>query len=87
MDLKQEFNLSYLFISHDLSVVRYIADRVLVMNGGRIVESGDHRTIWHNPVNPYTRSLIGAVPTPAFAAAPVPPPEPALPFSYYRFAL
>jgi peptide/nickel transport system ATP-binding protein len=87
VDLKQEFNLSYLFISHDLSVVRYIADRVLVMNGGRIVESGDHRTIWHNPVNPYTRSLIGAVPAPAFATAAAPPPEPALPFSYYRFAL
>jgi peptide/nickel transport system ATP-binding protein len=87
VDLKQEFNLSYLFISHDLSVVRYIADRVLVMNGGRIVESGDHRTIWHNPVNPYTRSLIGAVPTPAFAPSPTPQPEPALPFSYYRFAL
>jgi len=89
VDLKQEFGLSYLFISHDLSVVRYIADRVLVMNGGRIVESGDHHTIWHNPVNPYTRSLIGAVPAPAFAPAPppLPQPEPALPFSYYRFAL
>ncbi|MET0268244.1 MAG: ABC transporter ATP-binding protein [Duganella sp.] len=95
VDLKQEFGLSYLFISHDLSVVRYIADRVLVMNGGKIIESGDHRTLWNNPVNPYTRSLIGAVPAPAFATAPLREPEPAplrepepaLPFSYYRFAV
>jgi len=92
VDLKQEFGLSYLFISHDLSVVRYIADRVLVMNGGRIVESGDHRSIWHNPVNPYTRSLIGAVPAPAFAntaqQAAAQRSKPAeLPFSFYRFAL
>ncbi|CDG84456.1 ABC transporter ATP-binding protein [Janthinobacterium agaricidamnosum] len=92
VDLKQEFGLSYLFISHDLSVLRYIADRVLVMNGGKIVESGDHRSIWHTPVNPYTRSLIGAVPTSAFAAGigqrqPPPVHEQTLPFSYYRFAL
>jgi peptide/nickel transport system ATP-binding protein len=89
VDLKQEFGLSYLFISHDLSVVRYIADRVLVMNGGRIVESGDHDTLWRHPADPYTRSLIGAVPRSAFAAglgqlarAEAPPP-----FSCYRFAI
>jgi len=92
VDLKQEFGLSYLFISHDLSVVRYIADRVLVMNAGKIVESGDHRSIWRNPVNPYTRSLIAAVPTSAFAASigqqpPPPVREESLPFSFYRFAL
>jgi len=68
VDLKQEFGLSYLFISHDLSVVRYIADRVLVMNGGKIVESGDHDALWQHPTHPYTRSLIAAVPTSAFAS-------------------
>ncbi|CAN7778290.1 ABC transporter ATP-binding protein [Variovorax sp. LjRoot84] len=62
VDLKAEYGLAYLFISHDLSVVRYIADRVLVMNGGRIVESGDHESIWKRPRHPYTRSLLAAVP-------------------------
>jgi peptide/nickel transport system ATP-binding protein len=61
--LKDELGLAYLFISHDLSVVRYIADRVLVMNGGRIVESGDHRSIWTQPANVYTQSLIKASPS------------------------
>jgi peptide/nickel transport system ATP-binding protein len=88
VDLKQEFDLTYLFISHDLSVVRYIADRVLVMNGGRIVESGDHATIWNDPVNPYTKSLIGAVPTSAFAPLERPAaPERELAAPYYRFAI
>jgi peptide/nickel transport system ATP-binding protein len=62
VELKEEFGLAYLFISHDLAVVRYIADRVLVMHGGRIVESGSHRDIWERPQHPYTRSLIDAVP-------------------------
>jgi peptide/nickel transport system ATP-binding protein len=67
VELKQSLGLSYLFISHDLSVVRYIADRVLVMNSGKIVESGDHDAIWSRPAHAYTRSLIDAVPKPAFA--------------------
>ncbi|PWB82635.1 MAG: glutathione ABC transporter ATP-binding protein GsiA [Methylocystaceae bacterium] len=69
IDVKAEFDLSYLFISHDLSVVRYIADRVLVMQDGEIVESGDRRDIWNSPRHPFTRSLIDAVPQPAFAFA------------------
>jgi len=62
VELKEDFGLSYLFISHDLSVVRYIADRVMVMREGRIVETGSHREIWDRPQHPYTRSLIAAVP-------------------------
>ena len=61
-DLKSEFNLSYLFISHDLSVVHYLADRVMVMNAGRIVEEGDHNTLWRSPQHAYTRTLIDALP-------------------------
>jgi peptide/nickel transport system ATP-binding protein len=62
IELKEDFGLSYLFISHDLSVVRYIADRVMVMNAGKIVETGSHRDIWDRPQHAYTRSLIAAVP-------------------------
>jgi len=72
VDLKQEFGLAYLFISHDLSVVRYIADRVLVMQGGRIVEEGDHRSIWQAPQHPYTRTLLAAAPGAVRATEPLP---------------
>ncbi len=63
--MKRDLGLSYLFISHDLSVVRYFADRVLVMYLGRIVESGSWATLWARPLHPYTRALIEAVPNPA----------------------
>ncbi len=63
VDLKRDLGLSYLFISHDLSVVRYFADRVLVMYLGRIVESASHTALWRNPRHPYTRALFAAVPS------------------------
>jgi len=65
VEMKKEFGLSYLFISHDLSVVRYFADRVMVMYLGRIVESADNATLWSDPRHPYTRALMEAVPDPA----------------------
>jgi peptide/nickel transport system ATP-binding protein len=68
VELKRDLGLAYLFISHDLSVVRYIADRVHVMNGGRIVESGDHREIWRAPKHAYTRTLLDAIPGKRFDA-------------------
>jgi peptide/nickel transport system ATP-binding protein len=63
VDLKRDLGLSYLFISHDLSVVRYFADRVLVMYLGRIVESAGHATLWRDPKHPYTKALLAAVPS------------------------
>jgi oligopeptide/dipeptide ABC transporter ATP-binding protein len=62
MDLKRKHGLSYLFISHDLSVVRFIADRVAVMYLGRIVEQGSCREVLEAPGHPYTRALLDAVP-------------------------
>jgi len=65
-DLKQEFGLTYIFISHDLSVVRYMSDRIIVMKSGRIVETGDADRIFTDPQNAYTSSLIEAIPHPEF---------------------
>jgi peptide/nickel transport system ATP-binding protein len=61
-DLQDEFGLSYIFISHDLSVVKYIADQVMVMNQGEVVEIANSDELYRNPVHPYTRSLLGAIP-------------------------
>ena len=61
-DLRDEFGLAYLFITHDISVVRHIADRIAVMNGGQIVEIGTADEILERPRHPYTRELLAAVP-------------------------
>ncbi|MGA9795965.1 MAG: ABC transporter ATP-binding protein [Rhizomicrobium sp.] len=62
--LQSEFNMSMIFISHDLSVVRHVAHRVMVLYMGRVVELADRNTIYENPSHPYTRALISAVPIP-----------------------
>ena len=61
-DLQDEFGLSYIFISHDLAVVKYISDRVMVMNEGRIVEMADSDEIYRNPREDYTRKLLASIP-------------------------
>ncbi|EPE94101.1 ABC transporter ATP-binding protein [Rhizobium grahamii] len=65
VEMKTELSLSYLFISHDLSVVRYFADRVLVMYLGRIVESAPTSELWKGAKHPYTQALLAAVPDPS----------------------
>lgn len=61
-DLRKEFGFTVIFISHDLSVVRYISDRIMVMNKGKIEESGPADTVYYNPSSPYTRKLIESIP-------------------------
>ena len=62
LDLQEEFGLSYVFISHDLAVVKYMADDMLVMSKGEIVERGLAEDIYHNPQHPYTKQLLQAIP-------------------------
>ena len=62
--LQREKGLTYLFIAHDLSMVKYISDRIAVMYRGKIVEVGPAEAIYNNPVHPYTKSLLSAVPNP-----------------------
>ena len=61
-ELCGQYNLTYLFISHDLSVVRTITDSVMVMKNGKIVEQGQTSAVFKNPQHPYTRTLIDAAP-------------------------
>ena len=64
MDLKEKFGLSYLFIAHDLSVIRHISDRVAIMYLGKIVELGETDSLYTRPKHPYTRALLEAIPVP-----------------------
>ena len=61
-ELKEEKGLTYIFISHDLSVVRFMSDRMMVMNKGRIEEMGEANEVYNNPKSEYTRKLIEAIP-------------------------
>jgi peptide/nickel transport system ATP-binding protein len=61
-DLKQAFNFTYLFISHDLSVVRFMSDRLIVMKDGKIEEMGEADSIYSNPQSEYTKRLLEAIP-------------------------
>ena len=61
-DLQDEYRMSYIFISHDLAVVRYIADQVMVMHHGSVVEMGDSDALYRNPRHDYTKTLLAAIP-------------------------
>ncbi len=68
-NLQRDFDLTYVFISHDLSVIRQIADRIAVMYLGRVVEIGDSESIYEAPKHPYTAALLSAVPRASAAGA------------------
>jgi peptide/nickel transport system ATP-binding protein len=91
MQLKQDFNLTYLFITHDLATAKYICDRIAIMYLGRICEVGTLEQVYRNPQHPYTQALLAAVPVPnphARRAAPMPKgeiPSPINPPSGCRF--
>lgn len=63
LDLKDEFGLTYVFISHDLNVVRFISDRVMVMYLGQVVEIGDSESLFESPKHPYTQALLSSIPS------------------------
>ncbi|MDQ0189014.1 dipeptide ABC transporter ATP-binding protein [Alicyclobacillus cycloheptanicus] len=63
-DLQQEYNLTYIFVAHDLSVVRHISDQIMVLYLGKMAELADSDELFHDPLHPYTRALLSAVPIP-----------------------
>ena len=63
-DIQQETGTAYLFIAHDLSMVKYISDRIGVLHLGHLLETGTTEEIFENPIHPYTRSLLSAIPLP-----------------------
>ncbi|MEM1801331.1 MAG: ABC transporter ATP-binding protein, partial [Desulfurococcaceae archaeon] len=63
-DLQRKYELTYLFISHDISVVKYMSNRMIVMYLGKIVEIGSSDQVFYNPLHPYTRFLLSAIPIP-----------------------
>lgn len=63
-ELQRDFNLTYLFIAHDLGVVRHISDRIIVMYLGKVMEIADKKSLFENPEHPYTKSLLSAIPVP-----------------------
>lgn len=65
MDLQEEMGLTYLFITHDLSVVRHISDEIMVMYLGKCVEKAEAKEIFRNPMHPYTKALLGSIPIPS----------------------
>jgi peptide/nickel transport system ATP-binding protein len=64
LNLRKDFELTYLFITHDLAIAKYISDRIAIMYLGKIVELGDKATIFSNPLHPYTQALLAAIPVP-----------------------
>jgi oligopeptide/dipeptide ABC transporter ATP-binding protein len=64
LNLRKDFGLTYLFITHDLAIAKYISDRIAIMYLGKIVELGDKQTIFSNPMHPYTQALLAAIPIP-----------------------
>lgn len=60
-DLQSEFGLTYLFVAHDLSMVRHISDRIGVMYGGRLVEVAESNELYENPIHPYTKALLSSI--------------------------
>ena len=65
-ELQEKRKLTYLFISHDLSVVKYISNRIVVMYLGKVMEISESRELFHHPAHPYTQALLSAVPSPTY---------------------
>jgi peptide/nickel transport system ATP-binding protein len=65
-ELQEEYGMSYIFISHDLAVVKYISDQVMVMHNGEVVEMANSDELYRDPKHSYTRTLLGAIPKSVF---------------------